>query len=200
MVMSILWKKNFIEMKNLLLFYFSIAFSISITAQKSKLVKALIPDHGTLQFAGGIGFLSAGVGYDSKSKRIQTDILYGYVPEKLGGVTIHCITGKFTWIAVPGKLKNNFKIDWLSTGILINYTFGKQYFFLSPDKYPLKYYGLPTAAHVGIFTGGSVRYKKACLYYEWGTTDRDLASYVGNIKAIPFFDIINIGVGAKYFF
>ena len=83
-----------------LLFYFLIAYPISLPAQKNRLVKALIPDHGTLQFAGGIGFLSGGIGYDSKTKRIQTDILYGYVPQKLGGVTIHSITGKFTWIAV----------------------------------------------------------------------------------------------------
>jgi len=183
-----------------LLFYFLIAYPISLPAQKNRLVKALIPDHGTLQFAGGIGFLSGGIGYDSKTKRIQTDILYGYVPQKLGGVTIHSITGKFTWIAVSSKLKNNIRVDWLSTGLLINYVFGKQYFFLSPDKYPLKYYGLPTAAHVGIFAGGGLRYKRAGVYYELGTTDRDLASYVGNIKAIPFFDIVNIGVGAKYFF
>jgi hypothetical protein len=200
MAATIVWKKNFIEMKRILLFYLLITFSVTLPAQQDKVAKALIPDHGTLQFAGGIGFFSGGIGYDSKSKRFQTDILYGYVPEKLGGVKIHCITGKFTWIAISGRIKHNIRVDWLSTGILINYVFGKQYFFLSPDKYPLKYYGLPTAAHVGIFTGGGLRYKKAGIYYELGTTDRDLASYVGNIKAIPFFDIVNIGVGAKYFF
>lgn len=187
-------------MKRILLLYLLIAFLIRLPAQQKKLLKALIPDHGTLQFAGGIGFLSGGIGYDSKNKRIQTDILYGYVPEKLGGVTIHCVTGKISWVAVSGKLKNNIRIDWLSTGILFNYVFGKKYFFLSPDKYPLKYYGLPTAAHLGIFTGGGIRFKKAGIYYELGTTDRDLASYVTNIKAFPFFDIVNVGVGAKYFF
>src|SRR5690348_3867194 len=135
MEMNIHWRKNFIEMKASLLFYFLFHFSFCLPAQKSKLLKAVIPDHGTLQFAGGIGFLSGGVGYDSKNKRIQTDILYGYVPESVGGVRIHCLTGKFTWIAVSGKMKNNMRVDWLSTGILFNYAFGKRYFFLSPDKY-----------------------------------------------------------------
>jgi hypothetical protein len=187
-------------MKRLLLIWLFLVFTINLSAQPEKVFRALIPDHATLQFAGGIGFLSGGFGYDSRNKRIQADFLYGYVPKRSGGVEIHSVTGKFTWIAVKGRLNNKITADWLTTGLLINYAFGRQYFFLSPDNYPLKYYGLPTAAHAGIFAGGGLHYKKAALYYEFGTTDRDLSSYLTNIKSIPFFDIVNIGIGARYFF
>jgi hypothetical protein len=187
-------------MKRFPLICLFLAFTVNLPAQSKKVLRALIPDHGTLQFAGGIGFLSGGFGYDSKNKRIQADFLYGYVPEKLGGVEIHSVTGKFTWVAIKGRINNSITADWLTTGLLINYTFGKQYFFLSPDNYPLKYYGLPTAAHAGIFTGGGLHYKKAALYYELGTTDRDLSGFVTNIRSISFFDIVNIGIGARYFF
>lgn len=187
-------------MKRILLYCLFIIPAFKLPAQHSRILHALVPDHGTLQFAGGIGFLSAGLGYDSKNKRILTDIMYGYVPEKLGGVTIHSITGKFTWVAVSGRLSRAVRADWLTTGLLVNYVFGKQYFLFSPENYPLKYYGLPTAAHLGIFTGGGIYYKKSGLFYELGTTDRDLSGYLTNIKAIHFFDIINIGIGARYFF
>ena len=51
--------------------------------------KKIVPHYAKLQFAGGIGFLSAGIGYQSKNKRLQYDLMYGYVPESLGGVEIH---------------------------------------------------------------------------------------------------------------
>jgi hypothetical protein len=174
--------------------------SILAIAQKKKRLQWLVPDHAKVQFAGGIGFLSAGLGYESKNKKFQTDFYYGYVPENVGGINIHSATGKLTWIPLALNLKRNFRLDILTTGLLINYAFGDQYFFLSPEYYPLKYYGVPSALHLGLFVGGGIRWKKLGAYYELGTIDRELSSYVTNARSLSFFDIWNLGIGLRYQF
>jgi hypothetical protein len=167
---------------------------------QSKGIRKLIPHHASLQFAGGIGFLSAGIGYDSKNKRLQGDFYYGYVPEKLGGITIHSVTGKFTWAALSHKLSNTMRWHLLTTGILFNYAFGKQYFLFDPDNYPFSYYRFPTAMHIGLFAGGGFFYRKTQLYYELGTTDKELVSYINNTQSLTLGDIINLGIGMRIWF
>ncbi|MEO5564347.1 MAG: hypothetical protein ABIR18_12955 [Chitinophagaceae bacterium] len=187
-------------MRRSVFFVFFIFISLLLPAQHKKGLSRLLPHYAKLQFAGGIGFLAAGAGYESKNKHFQTDIFYGYVPEKIGGIDIHSVTGKFTYTPFFKQLKHNMQLDWIMAGILFNYTFGHQYFLFSPEYYPLSYYGLPSAAHVGFFVGESIHYKKMSLYYELGTTDKDLGGYFKNTRAIPFFDIINIGIGTRYAF
>lgn len=167
---------------------------------QSKGLDKLIPHHASLQFAGGIGFLSAGFGYDSKHKKLQGDLYYGYVPEEIGGVTIHSVTGKITWAPLSHKLSHTIRWHMLTTGLLVNYAFGKEYFLFAPENYPYSYYGFPTAMHVGLFAGGGLLYKKTQLYYELGTTDKELLSYINNAQSLRFGDILNLGVGMRVYF
>lgn len=167
-------------------------------AQNKKPTPGIVPHHIKLQYAGSIGFISAGFGYKSKNEKIHGDFFYGYVPAKAGGIDIHSITAKFTWLPVSKIIKDDVKLDLLTAGILVNYAFGKRYHLFSRTRYTFVYYGFPTAAHLAAFIGGSVSRKKFGLYYEIGTTDRDLMSYITNTRAIGFFEIINIGIGASY--
>lgn len=169
-------------------------------AQSNKGFSKLVPHHASLQFAGGIGFLSAGVGYGSKNHRLLGDLYYGYVPEQVGGVTIHSITGKITWAPLSHKLSKTMRWQMLTTGVLVNYAFGKQYFLFAPSNYPYSYYGFPTAMHVGIFAGGGFYYKRAQLYYELGTTDKELLSYINNTRSLTLGDILNIAIGTRISF
>jgi hypothetical protein len=172
--------------------------SVSGAEAQQRKVSPLLPDHLNLQFAGAIGFLSAGVGYETKNHRLSGDFFYGYVPESLGGITIHSVTAKLTWAAVTRQPRKDLRVDWLTTSILANYVFGKQYFLFDPDRYPFNYYGFPTAAHVGLSIGSAVYYKKFGVYYEFGTTDRYIMSYIENTSSLFFTDIFNMGVGVKY--
>lgn len=175
-------------------------FPLLMAAQKKSGVNRFLPHHSKLQFAGSIGLLSAGLGYESKNEKFQTDFYYGYVPESAGGIAIHSVTGKFTWTPFSTRIAPGTRLSWLSAGVLVNYAFGKQYFLFSPRNYPLHYYGLPTAAHIGFFAGGGIRRHQLGLYYEIGTTDKMLGSYVRNVRSLNFFDIINLGFGAKFSF
>lgn len=185
-------------MKLLAVLSVSLFFSHNTWSQSPDKFSPLLPDHLQLQFAGAIGFLSAGVGYETKNHRFQGEFFYGYVPESLGGVEIHSATAKLTWVAISRQLRPDLRIDWLTTGVLINYVFGKQYFLFDPDRYPFNYYGFPTAAHVGVSVGGAAYYRRFGLYYELGTTDRYVMSYIRNSRSIFFTDLFNAGFGIKY--
>ena len=171
-----------------------------LAAQEKNKIPGIVPDHLNLQFAGAIGFLSAGFGYETKNHRFQGDFFYGYVPESVGGIEIHSITAKMTFAAVTRQLRRSqdLRADWLTIGIHANYVFGKQYFLFDPERYPFNYYGFPTAAHVGLSVGGAVYYRKLGLYYELGTTDKYIMSYIQNSGSLFFTDIFNLGLGVKY--
>lgn len=163
----------------------------------------LLPHHLKLQFAGGIGFVSVGAGYSNKKHTLEGDLYYGYVPKSMGGLPIHAITGKLSLLPVKIDFEN-YQLKPISIGILVNYTFGKQYFGFTPDNYPFEYYGFPTSLHAGGFIGGQVnkklkqkKLKEVGFYYEVITFDSELISYIGNRRSIKITDIINIGFGIK---
>jgi hypothetical protein len=171
-------------------------------AQENTLRK-IIPDHAKVQFAGTIGFVSAGFGYSNKRGSLEADLHYGYVPKQFGGATLHSLTGKLTGYPLAETKFMGLHVKPLSVGILGSYTFGKQFFLYDPENYPYNYYGFPTALHAGFFIGGSAGTKfhgkpvrGVAVYYELGTTDKELKSYLGN-HSIPFRGIFNLGVGIR---
>jgi len=170
-----------------------LTLSVATQAQSEKKKTGIVPHHIKLQFAGSIGFISVGTGYEFAKKKLQGDFYYGYVPEKIGGINIHSITAKLTWLPVSIQ-KKDFKFDLLTTGVLANYVFGKQYHL---SRASLAYYRFPTGAHFALFAGGGITKNKFGLYYELGATDRDLISFASNLKGIKFYEIINIGIGAR---
>lgn len=166
-------------------------------------LKKVIPHHVKTQFAGGIGFLSIGAGYENKIESLEGDIYYGYLPKNIGGVSIHSATAKLTWLPFKTIDLNWLQYNFLSTGILANYKFGEQYFLFDPDYYPYSYYGHPTALHIGFFIGGQLKkpvadrnIKQIALYYELGTTDRELISLLTN-KSLKANEILNLALGVK---
>lgn len=155
-----------------------------------------MPRHAVIQFAGDIGFISAGIGYTSRNKKFNGEILYGYVPKVVGGIAIHSVSGKFTWSPVKW-VYHKLIINYFTAGIFVNYTFGHQYFGFSPPFYPYHYYGFPIAFHEGLFIGGAVGKNKMSLYYELGTNEKEFLSYIGNTKSLSLTDIIHLGLGAR---
>jgi len=163
-----------------------------------------LPDHAKLQYAGGIGFFSVGAGYTTQKDKLHGDLYYGYTPKSVGGLHIHALTAKATWFPLKNISHKSFQVRPLTAGLLVNYTFGKQYFGFTPENYPFDYYKFPTSLHMGAFIGGQVNkkfssqrgVKQLGLYYELGTFDREVISYVRNRKALSITAILNLGIGA----
>lgn len=198
-----MWRTKNTNMKAFIVTIFMLlTTAFSTRAQDSTRRPKFLPDHLKVQFAGGIGFLSVGAGYSNKKDKLEGDLWYGYVPESVGGVEIHSASVKVTWHPVKKAEWRSYEMRPLSVGLLVSYTFGKQYFLFSPKNYPYSYYNFPTALHGGGFIGGRIDKKlkggkKLGIYYELGTNDRELVSYASNPGALSPLDIVNLAIGAK---
>ena len=198
-------------MKKLLLLY-CVLMSVTAVAQVDTLAdnnrKWYIPDHIKLQFAGNIGFMSGGPGYLSRNKTLETDILFGFLPEKFGGDALISLTAKTTYSPWRVPLKNTYYVVPFSLGFYLNYTFGPQFDSKWPTYYPKGYYWWATSFRPGAYVGGKigkeVKYRKKIkgleLYYELGTYDLLLISYVQNTKYLKPADILSLSLGLKMAF
>ncbi|GGB79700.1 hypothetical protein [Dyadobacter sediminis] len=193
-------------MKNLLTATFLLFFTTAFAQdEQAGLNKWYVPDHVKLQFAGNIGFLSAGPGYISRNKTLETDLLFGFLPQKYGGDALVTITAKTTYSPWRIPLKNTLNLVPFSLGFYLNYTFGPQFDTKWPSYYPKGYYWWATSFRPGAYIGGKVgrdiyfynKKKKAELYYELGTYDLLLISYVQNPKYLKPRDIVNLAFGLK---
>ena len=187
-----------------MLLFFLLVTMEKISAQK-KSFKIKPPDHIKIQYAGGLGFISIGAGYSTKNHKLEGDLYYGYLPESIGGISIHSISGKITWIPIHPVSIKKYQVEPLMTGLIVNYNFGKQYYSFDPPNYPYRYYSFPTAIHSALFLGSRIGYnfpeqsyvKRFSLYYEILSFDRALISFVSNTKSLQLADIFTLSLGIR---
>lgn len=174
-----------------------------LPVEKSR--KWYMPDHLKLQFAGNIGFMSGGPGYLSRNKTLETDVLFGFLPQKFGGDALVTLTAKTTYSPWRIPLKNNYYVVPFSLGFYLSYTFGPQFDSKWPSYYPAGYYWWATSFRPGAYFGGKVgrdivvrkRKRGLELYYELGTYDLILISYAQNPKYLSPGKIVNLAFGVK---
>jgi len=175
-----------------------------ISAQK-KGFKISPPDHIKVQYAGGLGFISIGAGYSNKKQKLEGDLYYGYLPKSIGGVSIHSISAKVTWMPIHSVSIKKYQLEPLMTGLIVNYSFGKQYSSFDPPYYPYRYYSFPTTIHSALFLGSRIGYnfpeqsyvKRISVYYEILSFDREIISLVSNTKSLQLADIFTLSLGIK---
>ncbi|MCF0050682.1 hypothetical protein LXM25_11475 [Dyadobacter sp. LJ53] len=194
---------------SLLLFLITPLFSIAqIEDELDSTRKWFLPDHLKLQFAGNIGFLSGGPGYISNNKTLETDLLFGFLPQKFGGDQLITTTLKTTYSPWSIPLKNSYYIKPFSIGFYLSYTFGTQFDTKLPSHYPVGYYWWATSFRPGAYIGGKLgkdlvvnkRQRSIEMYYELGTYDLLLISYVQNTGYLKPSDIVNLAIGLRFGF
>lgn len=190
--------------------------SFSLQAQETEKEKNcnklewLRPDHFTLNYAGSIGLIALGPGYQVFKNKANLDLLYGYVPENLGGNEIHSITSKFSYYPWNLSISENIKSKPVYFGTYLNYSLGDDYFFssTSSDKYVDAYYTWSSALRVGFNIGTQIdlSFKKGkkkshySFYFEVGSYDLALSSYLNNLEHLNLGDALKFGVGLKAHF
>ena len=197
-------KKYFFRLTPLVIIFFLLFKTETLSAQK-KNSNLLLPDHVKVQYAGRIGFISIGVGYSTKNQKLEADLYYGYLPENIGGVRIHSISTKFIWIPIRAMRIKKYILEPLMTGLVVNYSFGKQYFSFDPPNYPYRYYSFPTAIHSALFFGSragvnlptNAFVRRLSLYYEIVSFDREIISLLSNPKSLHLPDIVTLSLGVK---
>lgn len=178
--------------------------TLGSTAQ-SRFWSKLKPDQANLQYAGSIGFVSMGAGYDLFHEKAELSFHLGYVPESLGGeLTIVAI--KFHYKPFTIKAGDKFIIQPFNPVFFPSYTLGQNFDFkFEKPQYRKGYYfwssalrlHLGASADVKILTSPNSKIKWIGLYAETNTNDLYLLSWFKNRTSTPFYKIFKLGYGVK---
>ncbi len=165
-----------------------------------------VPDYVKTQFAGNIGLVSVGVGYQLFNKVLSSELLYGFVPEWASKAdNIHLITIKNTFPIFRKEIGKNLTISPIA-GFTTTLDIGTNSFTTLPSKFPKDYY-VPTAVHFTLFGGVSVHkdfmnsklFKGADLYFELGTVETYLW-YALATKEVDLVDVFSADIGVNFYF
>lgn len=133
------------------------------------------PHYFPVQVAGNIGFVSAGIGYSSRSEKFNVAIQYGYAPKSITDVEIHTLTVRNVFHLY--KSRRQMFIPYAGLGLSLEVG-GKSFFFL-PSNMPKGYYKFPKSIHlipaIGVKTrhrsGRNSRVKTIEIFGEATTVD-----------------------------
>lgn len=168
----------------------------------------LIPTHQKIQFAGGMGLLSFGIGWDyGNNNQWETDILLGYLPKystKRGKATF---TLKQNFIPWNKHINSTFSIEPLACGLYINTILDGDFWVNEPEKYPNGYYSFSTKMRFNIFIGQRFTLhippekrfisKDITAFYEISTSDLYVVSAFGN-KSLKPSDYLRLSFGLRF--
>ncbi len=187
-------------------FLYSILFVVSVSADvEERHPSKWLPDYGKIQYAGNIGWISFGGGYEFLHRTLQADCMYGFVPKAIGGKEIHSITLKLT--VTPGKLYigKGIEIVPVQFGAFANLAIGDNYVLIWPGYYPRNYY-YSTSFNSGEFIGfrigkdldKSSLLKKMDVYAEVSTLTVYIQDYLVS-DYMDFSDILSLSIGVTLY-
>ncbi len=170
--------------------------------------EVLIPTHTKLQFAGNMGLLSIGTGWDyGKHNQWETDLLFGFLPKYQSDKAKLTFTLKQNYI--PWSLsikKSDFALEPLTCGMYLNTVFGSDFWVHEPERYPKGYYGFSSKVRIHAFLGQRVTYnipekyrfsaRAVTLFYELSTSDLYIVSAFTNHYLKPK-DYLSLSFGVK---
>lgn len=153
-------------------------------------------DHAKLQTAGNAGLAAGGVGWAWMGRRLEADVLLGWVPPRVAGEHLFSATTKLTWQPVRTRYR-----EWLlrpvSLGVQLTYTHGDQ-FFVRPG-----YYAIPTAIRGGVTIGGSLvrtrlrHLREAGVYWEAVALDSALRHWSLNPETTGLGEVLSLALGVR---
>ena len=166
------------------------------------------PTHLALQTGGGLGMVAIGAGYEYAKGRIDTDILVGYVPKRYAGSTLSLASLKFLYSPFRLPVGEKFRVVPLTVGAYFSYTHGTLNDELK-GQYSSDYYWFSTDTRYGPLLGSRVTFlapavaatgqsRKVSLYYELGSNDLYLASYLNNRNGgLGLGQLLTLALGVK---
>ena len=162
------------------------------------------PTHFKMQYAGGMGVLSTGCGWDyGKRAQWETDIFVGYLPRKYAKKYRLTFTVKQNYIPWSMSFDEHWNLEPFYCGLYFTTIAGEEFWNKEPGRYPNKYYNFSTKIRPSIFIGqrmgfnpGHQLVKNIQLFYEVGTNELYLISKITN-KTLKMKDILRFSFGLK---
>lgn len=170
---------------------------------------ALTPRYGKIQFAGSMGLLSFGTGWDyGQRNQWETDVFVGFLPKFSTDRAKATFTLKQNYIPWNINIKkSNFFFEPLTCAVYFNTIFGKEFWRNSPvDVYPEKDYYIGTRVRINLAIGERITFdipddyrffaKSITFFYEIGSNDIALMNGFQN-KYVKPHDFIKLSLGMK---
>ena len=172
--------------------------------------KKLIPTHYKIQYAGGMGLISLGTGWDyGKNNQWETDVFLGFLPKYSTKDNKLTFTLKQNFMPWRTNLGRGFSSELLSCGLYLNTVLNGDFWVSDPDKYPDGYYTFSTRLRIYAYLGQRLTYnipkdkrffaKAVTLFYEVSTNDLYVISAAGN-KYLKPDDYLKLSFGLKFQF
>ncbi len=168
----------------------------------------LIPTYTKLQYAGSMGFLSLGTGWDyGKNNQWETDVMFGFLPRYNTDAAKMTFTLKQNFIPWKTDLGKNFELDPLACGVYATSIFHEEFWRREPGKYPNGYYTFfVPKIRFNFYIGQRIRYnippnrnhyaKSITFFYEISSNELYIVSRFGNQYLKPT-DYIHLSLGLK---
>ena len=164
-----------------------------------------IPEYSKVQFAGNIGFMSVGLGYEWWNKKAQTDVMYGYVSENKGNASIHTFTLKNSFRLYHFNIIDRYNLSPIM-GFSLSFEPGQNGYMRVPDRYPDGYYS-PNSFYACLNLGMKSKFKfnekSHFSALELYTEINSLANYIYyNIaaKEDKSLNVLSMAIGINVFF
>jgi len=169
---------------------------------------SLIPNKFSLQYAGDMGMLSAGIGWDyGRRNQWETHLFVGYLPKNHTPNAYWSFTLKELFIPWSIKLNDLFSIEPLYCTLFVNSILNSEFWTKEPDRYPQGYYGFSSKIRFHIGLGQKITIHipthrrfladNISLYYSISTCDLYVRQKILS-SSIPLKDIICLDVGLQY--
>lgn len=168
----------------------------------------LIPEQGTLQYAGSIGLMSIGIGWHyGRGDHWETELLVGFLPRYHSEGAKSTFTLKQRYVPWHCVLGTRWTVEPLTAGVFFNTISGDDFWKNQPDRYPKNYYGFSTKVRANIFLGQRLRYnipskrriyiRALSLYYELSSCDLYIVSKATN-KHFPWRETLSLAFGLRW--
>lgn len=166
----------------------------------------VLPDYVQLQFAGNIGILSAGIGYDLAHDKIHISILDGFVPQSIAGSNINTIALKNAFDLFTIRTPHHTRLKPYAGLTAMFETTGNGFYKKLPERYLDRNYYHYSAFHAAVFAGGALQVpvgkkegQRLDIYAETGTIDAYVYYYTNNPRH-HLDEIFSIALGVTYHF
>lgn len=165
----------------------------------------IIPRYSKIQFAGSMGLLSIGTGWNYYRDHWETDLLFGIIPRNVDNNAKITLTLKQNYYPWDIHLSDKLSFAPLTCGVYINILFDREFWRSQPNKYPEKYYWFSTRFRFHIFLGERFTldlnkeksyHKSISFFYELSTCDLYLINKFGN-KVLKPKDFLSLSFGIK---
>lgn len=169
----------------------------------------LLPTQAKVQYAGSIGIVAAGFGWDyGRRGEWETDFLFGLVPPYNSAKTKFTITLKESYVPWCIPCSKRISFEPFVCGLFLSSVLSESFWVKEPDRYPNGYYTFSIRIRSHIFMGqrfscvvnthrADRKLKGISIYYELSTCDLYLISRLSN-KTMKTKDMLSLSFGLKF--